>query len=325
MTTLSVSRGIRLLDLLPQTDTLKEEVLKGLVANPKVLPCKFFYDARGSQLFDEICDVEEYYLTRTEMSIMEENADEMADRVGKHILLVEYGSGSSVKTRILLDRLAEPVGYVPIDISRQHLLEAATSIATAYPEIEVLPVCADYTQQIRLPRPTARASRVVVYFPGSTIGNFDPGQARAFLRRIAGTCSTGGGLLIGVDLQKAPSVLEAAYNDEAGVTADFNKNILRRINREVGSEFDLDLFDHDAVYNSESGRIEMYLVSRVDQKIRIDGRSIDFRRGERICTEHSYKYTLDGFAELAASAGLAVREVWTDPRSYFSVQYLAAD
>jgi len=325
MSTLSLSRRIRILDLHPEKDTLKEEVLEGLGDSPKHLPCKLLYDERGSHLFNRICDLDEYYLTRTEMSIMEEYADEMVDRLGKRILLVEYGSGSSVKTRILLDRLSEPVGYVPIDISRNHLVEAANSIATAYPEVEVLPVCADYTQQIRLPQPAARASRVVVYFPGSTIGNFYPSDARSFLRRIAATCSTGGGLLIGVDLRKGPQVLEAAYNDESGVTADFNKNILRRINREIGSEFDLDRFDHDAVYNARHGRIEMYLVSRLDQRVRVDGRSIELRRGERICTEHSYKYTLDGFAELAASAGFAVREVWTDPLSYFSVQYLQAE
>ncbi|MEX1055940.1 MAG: L-histidine N(alpha)-methyltransferase [Rhodothermales bacterium] len=323
---LSLSRGrrMRILDLHPEKDILKEEVLEGLCAAPKHLPCKLLYDERGSKLFDRICELEEYYLTRTEMSIMEAYADEMVDRLGTGVLLVEYGSGSSVKTRSLLDRLSVPVGYVPIDISKQHLVDAAKSIAVAYPEIEVIPVCADYTQQIRLPQPSVKASRVVVFFPGSTIGNFDPDEARSFLRRIAATCSRGGGLLIGVDLQKPTSVIESAYNDEAGVTADFNKNILRRINREIGSDFELDRFDHDAVYNSERGRIEMYLVSRIDQTVRVDGLSVELGRGERICTEHSYKYTHEGFAGLAASAGFDVREVWTDPRSYFSVQYLVA-
>ena len=325
MSTLSLGRRIRILDLHPETDTLKEEALEGLTDVPKHLPCKLLYDEVGSRLFDSICDLEEYYLTRTEMSIMEEYADEMVDRLGRRVLLVEYGSGSSVKTRILLDRLIDPVGYVPIDISRNHLVEAAKAISTAYPEIEVLPVCADYTQQIRLPQPATRASRVVVYFPGSTIGNFDLDDARSFLRRIAATCSQGGGLLIGVDLRKDPHVLEAAYNDDSGITAEFNKNMLRRINREIGSEFDLDRFDHDAVYNARQGRIEMYLVSRSDQRVRVDGRSIELRRGERICTEHSYKYTLEGFADLAQSAGFDVRDVWTDPRSYFSVQYLVVE
>lgn len=317
-----IDESTNLVDLGPSLRAFKKDALAGLLTEPRSLPCKYFYDARGSALFDRICDLEEYYLTRTELTIMLSHADDMVNRIGENALLVEYGSGSSMKTRILLDRLTSLAAYVPIDISRKHLLRSVSSLSEAYPSLEILPVCADYTATVRLPRPSKKPGRTIVYFPGSTIGNFEPDEAETFLRTVASVCGPGGGMLIGVDLQKSRSVLEAAYNDSDGVTAEFNKNILARMNREVSSSFDLDSFEHGAVYNPHEGRIEMYLVSRVDQVVRVDGHSISLRSGERIRTEYSYKYTLDGFAGLAAAAGFEVNDVWTDDRKYFSVQYL---
>lgn len=322
MTTNLSADHIPLLDLEPPTDTFTEEVLAGLTSMPKSLPSKYFYDARGSELFDAICDLDEYYLTRTELAIMEEDADQMADRLGANALLVEYGSGSSRKTRILLSHMHDPVGYVPIDISREHLLSSAADLRAEYPSLEVLPVCADYTDDIELPVPTREADKIVVYFPGSTIGNFHPSEAAAFLRKIAKVCGPGCALLIGVDLEKDPDVLRKAYNDARGITAEFNKNLLQRMNREVGADFRLEAFQHLAVYNQAKGRIEMYLVSLEDQVVEVAGRLISFARGEKICTEYSYKYSLDRFRQVARSGGFDVQTVWTDRQAYFSVQYL---
>ena len=310
-----------LLDFHPETDSLRDEVLDGLRHTPKQLPSKFFYDERGSQLFDAICALDEYYPTRTEQAIMEAHVGDMVDAIGPRARLVEYGSGSSMKTRILLDHLIDPAGYVPIDISREHLLQAAEEIADRYPELAVLPVCADYTANYRLPEPETSVERTVVYYPGSTIGNFTPDTARDFLAHIADQVGRNGGLLIGVDLQKDEALLHAAYNDAEGVTAEFNKNLLRRINRELDATFDLDRFRHEAIYNREAGRIEMHLVSETDQQVTVAGVDVDFAAGERITTEYSYKYTLDGFAALAADAGWTVERVWTDEAQLFSVQY----
>lgn len=319
-----VADGLTLLDLEPPTNTFSEEMIAGLTSTPKTLPSKFFYDARGSELFDAICELDEYYLTRTELAIMEEYVDEMADRLGPRALLVEPGSGNSLKTRILLAHMRDPAGYVPIDISREHLLASAADLRLEFPSVEILPVCADFTDEIALPEPAEGAERIAVYFPGSTIGNFHPPEAEAFLRRIALACGPGGALLIGVDLDKDPGVLRAAYNDANGVTAAFNKNLLMRMNDELGADFRLDAFEHEAVYNEDDCRIEMYLISREDQAVQVAGRTIEFARGERICTEYSYKYSLDRFVDLATRAGFDVQTVWTDHRSYFSVQYLVA-
>ena len=275
--------SIQLIDLCPETNTFFEEVRDGLQQQQKAIPAKFFYDVRGSQLFDQITELPEYYLTRTEMGIMQRFVGEMVERIGPRALLVEYGSGSSLKTRILLDHLTDLVGYVPIDISKEHLLRSATALAAAYPGLAILPVCADYTSAFRLP--DLDGARPVVYFPGSTIGNFSPDEARAFLRRIARVVGPGGGLLIGVDLKKEVAVIEAAYNDAQGVTAAFNKNMLARINRELGGTFDLDLFKHKAFYNRAHGRIEMHLVSLANQCVRIGAWQVPFRRGETLLTE----------------------------------------
>lgn len=318
MDTEKPAHAIRLHDYCPESSTFLEDVLDGLSRPRKTLPSKYFYDDRGSVLFDRICELEEYYPTRTELAIMREHAGEMAEAVGERVLLIEYGSGSSVKTHILLEALASPAGYVPIDISREHLVSAAERIAEQYPRLEVMPVCADYTQDFPLPRPTDVPRRRIVYFPGSTIGNFLPERARAFLRRVRHQAD---GLLIGIDLRKEAAVLEAAYNDADGVTAAFNMNLLRRINEELGADFDLDAFSHRAVFNDRASRIEMHLVSRRAQVVRLDGQAFGFEEGETICTEYSHKYTVDGFADMAAEAGLELGRVWTDARQYFSVQY----
>ena len=309
-------------DYSPQTQRFAGDVLDGLQAPVKTLPCKYFYDEAGSRLFDRICELEEYYPTRTEAAIMQRCAGEMADCLGERLALIEYGSGSSTKTRILLDHLRDAAAYVPIDISREHLLRTAARLSAAYPRLRVLPVCADYTGRYELPDLDGPAARRIVYFPGSTIGNFHPGEAADFLIRIAEVAGSGGGLLIGVDLKKDARLLEAAYNDGKGVTAAFNLNLLERINREVGADFDMDSFRHHAFYNRPFGRIEMHLVSRHRQVVRVAGVEIPFRKGETIWTESSYKYRADEFASLAAQAGFRLERLWTDPVELFSVQYL---
>lgn len=311
----------RLHDFAPAREDFRTQVARGLASSHKHLPCKFFYDLRGSQLFDQICELPEYYPTRTELAILQNHAAEMAAACGRQCQLVEYGSGSSLKTRLLLDRLTEPAGYVPLDISREHLLDAAHRLATYYPRLNILPVCADYTRPFVLPACDG-AARTVVYFPGSTIGNFEPHDARAFLNQAAKICGPGGGLLIGVDLKKDPALLHAAYNDASGVTAEFNLNLLQRINRELGGDFALERFAHYAFYNPRLGRIEMHLVSQEEQTVTAAGSRFFFKDGESIFTESSYKYTLEGFGALAAVSGWSVQRVWTDERRMFSVQYL---
>ncbi len=299
-----------------------EEALAGLQAKQKTLPCKYFYNQYGSQLFDQICDLPGYYPTRTEAGIMADNISGMASVFGPDCLLIEYGSGSSTKTRILLDHLPHLAGYVPMDISREHLHQTAESLALAYPHLEILPLCADYTAPFELPQASRPALSRVVYFPGSTIGNFHRPEAAAFLCRIAEVCGPGGGLLIGVDLRKSAQILEPAYNDAQGVTAAFNLNLLHRMNLELSADFDVENFAHHAFYNEEVGRIEMHLRSLQAQTVYLGGQAIPFDQGETIWTECSYKYSLPEFAAVAASAGFEVRQVWTDREQKFSVQYL---
>ncbi len=313
---------LELRDYEPGLDTFREEVLWGLRLQPKRLPCKFFYDEIGSHLFDRICDLEEYYLTRVEMEILQRHGTEMAAALGPECRLIEYGSGSGLKTRMLLDHLDRPRSYVPIDISREQLMSSAAQLAGAYPGLQVRPVCADYTATFDLPAENPPGRRTVAFFPGSTIGNFEPAEAVEFLRRVATTCQRGGGLLIGVDLKKDPGVLHRAYNDRHGVTAAFNLNLLARLQRELGAEIHLDQFAHYAPYNPCLGRIEMHLVSLADQLARIGNAVIFFRQGESILTEYSYKYNFHDFAQLVAQAGFDVEQVWTDERHRFSVQYL---
>jgi dimethylhistidine N-methyltransferase len=305
----------------PERERFLADALAGLGRPQKTLPCKYFYDERGSALFDRICELPEYYPTRTELGILRRHAAAMAAAVGPRCLLVEYGSGSSTKTRLLLERLDQPAAYVPVDISREHLLRSAAALARRHPRVRVIPVCADFTQPFELPR-VPRAERRVAYFPGSTIGNFAPPDARKFLTHVADQCGPGGALLIGVDLRKARTILEPAYDDAAGVTAEFNRNLLVRINRELGADFDPAAFDHLAFWNAAEGRVEMHLVSRREQAVRLGGRRIAFAAGESVHTENSYKYDLRDFAALARSAGFEVERVWTDEALLFSVQLL---
>ncbi|MFK7847327.1 MAG: L-histidine N(alpha)-methyltransferase [Rhodothermales bacterium] len=316
------------IDITKHTDkdhAFLSDVLSGLSASQKRLPSKYFYDEIGSQLFDEICELDEYYPTRTEMGIMEDNIQEIVRFIGPNALLIEYGSGSSLKTRTLLENLKDLAGYVPIDISKEHLLSSAAQLTLDFSHIEVLPVHADYSAEISLPKPTAAVSKKVVYFPGSTIGNFTPEESVAFLERVKMISEEGGGLLIGVDLKKTEHVLEAAYNDAKGVTAAFNLNLLSRINKELNADFDLDAFEHKAIFNTLEGRIEMHLISRAAQIVTIASNKIHFEAGETIHTENSYKYTLAEFAAIGKKAGLKVQRVWTDSRCLFSVQYLTVE
>ena len=311
------------LDFEPEVASFYRDVVEGLSQQTKTLPCKYFYDHRGSQLFDQICELDEYYPTRTELAIIQQHAGEMAEQIGPEVMLIEYGSGSSIKTRILLDHLIAPVAYVPVDISRKHLQQTANELARRYPDIEILPVCADFTEDFQLPVAQRTPSHVAVYFPGSTIGNFAPEAGQAMLQRLVGLCGCGGGLLIGIDLQKDLDVIKAAYNDAQGVTAAFNLNLLHRINRELDTDIDVDSFEHAAVYDQERNRIEMQLRSCAEQTIRIGQHEFDLAAGEPIVTEHSHKYTIERFAKLAAAAGLTLRRAWTDERDYFAVLHLA--
>ena len=306
------------------TGSIRDDVVAGLSQSPKTLPPKLFYDEEGSRLFDAICELDEYYPTRTEIGIMRSRLNEIVSAVGSGVLLVEYGSGSSVKTEILLERLEQLAGYVPIDISREHLLASANRIARRHPDLAIYPVAADYTTQISGLADLTAKHRAVVYFPGSTIGNFQPIEAEAFLARAARLVGPGGGMLIGVDLRKDPGVLEAAYDDVLGVTAAFNLNMLRHINREAGANFDLAGFRHRAVWNDEASRIEMHLVSRFDQEVTLGDKEFSFARGEEIVTENSYKYTVPGFEEMATRAGFDTAQTWTDSGDLFSLHYLVA-
>ena len=304
-------------------DSFAADVVAGLRETQKTLPARYFYDQRGSELFDRICDLPEYYPTRTEMAIMQRHGAEMARMMTADIsqmtAMVELGSGSSWKTRILLDALPELAAYIPVDISGEHLQAAADRLATMYRQIEVLPVCADYTEPVTLPTPNREIRRTVVYFPGSTLGNFHEAEARDFLKRWT---TFGEAMLIGIDLRKDPADLVRAYDDAQGVTAAFNLNLLRRLNRELDGSFDMARFDHRAVWNDHMSRVEMHLVSRGPQQVRVAGHQFEFSDGESIRTEVSYKYTLAGFAELAAAAGWRVERVWMDDDKRFSVQYL---
>ena len=300
-----------------------EEVLVGLWTSPKRLPCKYLYDEHGSSLFDDICELDEYYLTRCEDQIIKQYAREMAEQIGPGVQLVEYGSGSSTKTRALLDQLIDPVAYVPVDISQEHLSKTAAALSLDHPEIEILPVCADFTRSFELPTPSREPTHAAVFFPGSTIGNFERPETLLMLSQIADLCGRGGGLLIGIDLQKDVSTIEAAYNDREGVTAEFSLNLLRHINRELDGDFDLEHFEHRAVYDDDEDRVEISLVSLRDQSVSIGDLNFQFAEQEHILTEYSHKYTIEGFAELAAEVGLTLRRSWTDPRQMFAVLHFA--
>jgi dimethylhistidine N-methyltransferase len=307
-------------DLHPTPADMRAEVLAGLALPQKRISPKFFYDAEGSRLFDAICELPEYYPTRTEIGILRRHGREMAERLGREALLIELGSGSSLKIRTLL-RALRPAVYMPVDISREHLLRSAEDLAAAFPGLVVHAVCADYSTAFVLPVDHHDHPRAA-FFPGSSVGNFEPAAAERFLARVGQLLGTGGRLLIGVDLIKDKRRLEAAYNDADGVTAAFNLNLLTRINREIGADFDLAAFRHEAFFDTELSRIEMHLVSTRPQRVRVAGQAFDFAEGESIHTECSYKYRIDGFHALAARAGFTAEQVWTDPEELFSVHCL---
>lgn len=307
---------IAVLDLAPASGDLRTDFIAGLKAHPRFLPCKYFYDERGSELFGKICELPEYYITRTEIAILSAHATHMCDAIGPRAELIGFGTGAGTKTRFVLEKLREPVAYVPVDISREVLLQSCGRFAREFPGLEILPICADYLQPIVLPAPMRQPERIVVYFPGSTIGNFEPDGAREFLRRTRGICDA---LLIGVDLKKDTHIIERAYNDGAGVTAAFNLNLLARANHELGANFDLLQWQHRATFNEQAGRIEMCLISARNQSVRIADQQFDFARGEKITTEYSYKHSPEEFIEIAASAGFDFDRLWTDEHRLFGV------
>jgi dimethylhistidine N-methyltransferase len=298
------------------------EVIEGLQEPQRRLSSKYFYDKRGSELFEQICRLEEYYLTRCEMSIMTDNIEEISSVMGENCVLVELGSGSTKKIRVLLDSLKNPVAHVPVDISSKFLMLEADELRRDYPNLIVYPVATDYTKDFTVPEITEDPHHTVIYYPGSSIGNFTPEFSRRLLSRLAGASGKGSGLLIGVDLKKQRDVLEAAYNDKKGVTAEFNLNMLRHLNSLLGCRFDLSGFEHYAFYNEREGRIEMYLNSTKDQEVQVNNTCLNFTKGEGILTEYSYKYSIGEFHDLVS--GIYRPEAcWTDPEDNFSVQYLS--
>ena len=312
-------------DLHPDTENFRADVLQGLAQRRKALAPKYFYDARGSELFEAICELPEYYPTRTELTMMQAHAPAMARLMGPQCLLIEYGAGSGRKTRVLIEALA-PAAYVAIDISRTALQQCAAELAAAYPAVKVAAVCADYSRPLDLPRiDGVQQQRHVIYFPGSTIGNFTRPDALGFLRHAHALAGTGGAMLVGVDLKKDPLLLHAAYNDAQGVTAAFNLNLLARINRELDGDFDLAAFEHHAFYDAHEGRIEMHLRSLRDQTVRVAGHTFAFRQGETMHTENSCKYSVDEFQQLALAAGFAPAQHWVDAEQLFSIHYLLAE
>jgi dimethylhistidine N-methyltransferase len=322
-------RPVRLDDRRPGRGDILADALRGLAADPKRLPSKYFYDARGSGLFEQICEQPEYYPTRVELAIMRDHVGAIAAALGPDVRLVEYGSGSGLKTRMLLRHLESPVAYVPVEISRTAVSESVARLGSLFPRIQMLPVCADFTKPITLPRAARAPRQTVVYFPGSTLGNFGQDDALRLLRQMRSEARQGGGVLdggvlIGIDLVKDRAALEAAYNDAAGVTAAFTLNLLVRLNREIGADFDPAGFRHSARWHPLAGRIETHIVSNREQDVHIEDRTFHFARDEAMLVEYSCKYTLESFARLAARAGLRVEKVWTDPARQFSVQWLVA-
>jgi dimethylhistidine N-methyltransferase len=313
------------IDLHPRFEDFRRDVLAGLMSRRKQISPKFLYDHRGSDLFEKICSAPEYYPTRTELKILKSFGDDITKILGPSITLIEFGSGASLKTRLVLDRLESPLAYVPIDISKQFLLQSCESLSGSYPDLPICPVSADYTQAMdSIGYVLAGYPRKVAFFPGSTIGNLDPTGTRDFLRGCARVVGPGGRLLIGFDLVKSIPVLEAAYNDQEGVTAEFNLNLLVRMNRELKADFDLSHFRHHAYFNLTEQRIEMHLVSQIQQIVNVAGVAINFGEEETIHTESSYKYTLEGFTQMAKGCALELLQAWTDENGYFAVALLQA-
>ncbi len=314
--------AVALTDLRPSADDITGDVLTGLSGTPKQLPSKYFYDRRGSELFELITRQPEYYLTRVELALFADRAAEIARAVGAKAHVVEYGSGSGRKTRLLLDALEDPVAYTPVEISRSALLGSVERLDREFDGVEMLPVCGDFTEPVPLPRPSREAQRVLVFFPGSTLGNFTNADAVHLLQAMRQTMGARGSALIGIDLQKPADIIEAAYNDAAGVTADFTLNLLARLNRDIGSDFDLDAFSHRAIYVPGAGRVETFLDSHRDQVVSVAGRRFHFAAGEAMQVEYSHKYSDSGFTALAGRAGLRVVRQWNDDRDWFGLRLL---
>lgn len=312
----------KMVDHGPATGSVLTEVLMGLSQTQKSLPAKLLYDKKGSEIFEDICNVPSYYPTRTEKMILSENAHEIASYIGENALIIEPGSGAALKVRILLDKLPGKKQYVPLEISKEILLRTSRELLDEYDDLDIYPVCADFTRDLVIPKSVNELpGKKVVFFPGSTIGNLDPEEARGFLRKCSRLAGPGGGVLIGVDTKKDREILRLAYNDPEGVTAAFNLNLLHRLNREIDASFDPSQFRHEAIYNEKLGRIEMHLVSLVPQLVRVHQTVFRFRKGESIHTENSYKYSVEEFTSLAGHAGLTLLKSWQDPRSLFSVYY----
>ena len=303
--------------------TIIDEVKQGLSSNPKWLPSKLFYDERGSRLFDQICELDEYYPTRTEEGIIADNLKEIINLFNKDTVLLEFGSGSSKKTRMLLSSFKQLKAYVPIDISESYLNAVANELRKEFVKFPIVPVAADYTKPLNFPSEISDAKKKIAFFPGSTIGNFLPDEARKFLKVVAEECGTNGGLLIGVDLIKDENVLNMAYNDSKGITAAFNLNLLTHLNNQFCYNFNIDNYQHKAFYNSKFNRIEMHLVSKANQLISMNGNSYTIKKDESILTEYSHKYSLKSFEELCNGI-FNVEKVWTDDKYYFSLHYLSA-
>jgi dimethylhistidine N-methyltransferase len=316
--------AVTFVDLEPATGSFLEDVLAGLSRTSKALSPKYFYDASGSELFEAICELPEYYPTRTELALMRDRAGEMAAQLDQGSVLIEFGSGAGIKTETLL-RALQPAAYVPVEIASSALQASTERLAQAFPQLPIIAVCADYMRPLRVPQLERYAgSKRVIYFPGSTIGNLTPQEAQGFLTGARVLAGEQGAMLVGVDLKKEPDILHAAYNDAQGVTAEFNLNLLRRINRELAADFDLAQFSHVAFYNATAGRIEMHLESTREQTVTVSGRKFRFSAGERIHTENSYKYSVEEFRLLAQQSGFRPQQVWTDAGLQFAVHLLAA-
>ncbi|MDQ0483132.1 L-histidine N(alpha)-methyltransferase [Guptibacillus hwajinpoensis] len=315
--------NMRIIDQLQEQNNRFDEAIESLTATKKSLQPKFLYDKYGSILFEQITQLEEYYPTRTELSIMERSLDEILRYIGSGSTVIEFGSGASRKIRMLLES-GTIHEYIPIDISKSFLMESSEQLSIDYPAIQVTGIVADYTNELNLPKELMDAAKKkTVFFPGSTIGNFEKKEAHNFLSMIAALLSSGDGLLIGVDVKKAPRILHNAYNDKEGITAKFNLNLLTHLNRELGADFNLNQFEHYAFYNAELGRVEMHLVSMEEQVVTIGNESILFNNHETIHTENSYKYSISEFQQLASGAGFVLEKTWTDPKELFSLHYLS--
>jgi len=308
--------------ILQDTDqSLLDEIIYGIKSSQKYLPSKLFYDEKGSKLFDEICELEEYYITRTEISIIEENIDAITDLIDEDTLFIEFGSGSSLKTSRILENIDKAAGYIPIDISEEHLNNSVNKLRSDFPGLDIYPIAADFTNPIRFPDIFSNVSRRILFFPGSSIGNFTLEESRKFMQIAAVNCGTDGGMIIGIDMFKDKDIIEAAYNDTKGVTAEFNLNILERINSEFGADFKLDNFYHQAVFNEKNSRIEMFLVSNIDQTVKLNGSKADIKENELILTEYSHKYTLEKFESIVEDY-FEIDKIWTDQKKFFSLLYL---